>query len=110
MSFQLPSEFETTLKLYVNKKVIYGFRPEYIYDKAFETQKRLSDDVKIKVEAVEPIGSESYIYFSYLGCPEHTFCMRTSSEHDYQIGDVVTVGVDVNRLRFFDAETEDRIL
>ena len=102
MRFTLPSSFKERLQSYINKKIIYGFRPEYIYDKAFEINRQLSEDVKIKVTAVEPIGSESYVYFSYLGCPEHTFCMRTSSQHPYDIEDIVTVGVDIERLRFFD--------
>lgn len=110
MRFTLPNDFKEQLTPYINQKIVYGFRPEYIYDKAYENEKQLSESVTIKVETVETIGSESYVYFSYLGCPEHTFCMRTSSQHNYKTGDEVVVGVDVNRLRFFDIETEARIV
>ncbi len=110
MQFALPEAFKEQLSTYVGSPIIYGFRPEYIYDKAHEKQKRLSSDVQIKITAVEPIGSESYLYFHYVGCPDQTFCMRTDSQYEYQIGDEVTVGVDIDRLRFFDKETEARVL
>ncbi|MEO0472939.1 MAG: sn-glycerol-3-phosphate ABC transporter ATP-binding protein UgpC [Bacteroidota bacterium] len=110
MYFSLPPSFREKLMPYVDKKIIYGFRPEYVYDKALETERQLSEDVKMKVVSVEPIGSESYIYFSYLGCPGNVFCMRSSSQTPYKIGQVATVGVDIGRLRFFDAETEARVL
>ena len=110
MHFSLPPAFKDKLLPYVDKKIVYGFRPEYIYDKAHEADKQLSEDVKIKITTVEPIGSETYLYFSYLGCPDNTFCMRTSSQHAYQIGDILTVGVDIDRLRFFDFETEERVI
>lgn len=110
MMFNLPTSFNSSLKPYVNEKIIYGFRPEYIYDKAHESEKELSDDVKAKIVAIEPIGSESYIYFSFLGCAEHSFCMRSSTQHAYEIDQVLTMGVDVERLRFFDAKTEIRVI
>ncbi|MEM6801360.1 MAG: sn-glycerol-3-phosphate ABC transporter ATP-binding protein UgpC [Bacteroidota bacterium] len=109
MYFTLPPMLKESLFPYINKKVIYGFRPEYMYDKAHENEKQLSEDVQIKINMVEPIGSETYLYFSYLGCPDNTFCMRTSSQHAYKVGDVVTIGVDIDRLRFFDHESEERI-
>ena len=36
---------------FVGKNVIFGFRPEYIYDKAVEKNKRLSESMEIEVEA-----------------------------------------------------------
>ena len=108
--FSVPSDLRPCLKPFINKEVIFGFRPEYIYDKAVEKTKRLSESMEIEVEALEPIGSETYVYFHFLGNPNHQFCFRSDSGYTYRIGDKITIGVDIERLRFFDATTEQRIM
>jgi multiple sugar transport system ATP-binding protein len=108
--FSVPSDLEPSLKPFIGKKVFFGFRPEYIYDKAVEKTKRLSESMEIEVEALEPIGSETYVYFHFVGNPKPQFCFRSDSGLVYKIGDRVTIGVDIDRLRFFDVETEQRIM
>lgn len=110
LQFEVPEDLRPSLRPLVGKKVIFGFRPEYIYDKAHEKNKRLSQSMDIEIEGLEPIGSETFIYFHFTGSPDHRFCFRSDSSYDYKIGDTVTIGVDIDRLRFFDAETEQRIM
>ena len=110
LTFAVPEDLRPSLKAYIGKEVIFGFRPEYIYDKAFEKNKRLSQDMHITLDTVEPVGSESFNYFHFNGSPNHTFCFRSDSNHLYSAGDTATIGVDIERLRFFDKETENRIL
>jgi multiple sugar transport system ATP-binding protein len=109
LKFEVPDDVKACLKYYVGKKVAFGFRPEYIYDKQHEKDRRLSRDMEIIVDSIEPLGSESYIYFHFNGNPKHKFCLRSDSQYKYSIGDVITVGVDINRLRFFDFNTNERI-
>ena len=107
--FGIPDPHKAGLAGYVGKKVTFGFRPEYVYDKATEFARHLSQDVKITIDVVEPIGSESYNYFHFNGNPEETFCFRTTTSILYQPGQVLDIGTDIDRLRFFDTETEERI-
>ena len=108
--FGVPDIYKAGMSRYVGKKVTFGFRPEYLYDKATEFTRHLSEDVKITIDVVEPIGSESYNYFHFNGNPELTYCFRTTSNVLYQPDQVLTVGADIDRLRFFDADTEERIM
>ncbi len=110
LKFAVPKDLRPCLKEYLDKEVIFGFRPEYIYDKQFEKTKRLSEDMEITVDSLEPIGSETFVYFHFNGNPNHTFCFRSDSRHSYNIGDSITIGVDIERLRFFDGITEKRIM
>ncbi len=110
LQFAVPKDLRPCLKPYVGKKVIFGFRPEYIYDKAVEKNKRLSESMEIKVDALEPIGSETFVYFHFIGNPDHSFCFRSDSQFTYKVGDQITIGVDIDRLRFFEADTEKRIM
>jgi len=107
--FGVPELHKAKMAAYVGKKVTFGFRPEYIYDKATEFTRHLSEDVKITIDVVEPIGSESFNYFHFNGNPAHSFCFRTTTNILYQPGQVLDVGADIDRLRFFDTETEERI-
>jgi multiple sugar transport system ATP-binding protein len=106
--FGVPEPHRIPLEAYIGKKVTFGFRPEYVYDKATEFTRQLSQDVDITIDVVEPIGSESFNYFHFNGNPEHTFCFRTSTNVLYQPNQVITVGMDIGRLRFFD-ESGERI-
>ncbi len=110
LQFAVPKDLRPCLKPYEGKNVIFGFRPEYIYDKAVEKGKRLSESMEIEVEALEPIGSETFVYFHFCGNPDHSFCFRSNSQLAYSVGDKITIGVDIDRLRFFEADTEKRIM
>ncbi len=110
LSFAVPKDLRPSLEPQVGKEVIFGFRPEYIYDKHFEKTKRLSEDMEIEIVSVEPVGSESYNYFRFTGNTKPLFCFRSASNHLYSVGDRCTIGVDINRLRFFEKSTEKRIM
>ncbi|MEM9548725.1 MAG: sn-glycerol-3-phosphate ABC transporter ATP-binding protein UgpC [Bacteroidota bacterium] len=110
--FGIPDKLNLYDKLtpYIGKEVTFGFRPEYLYDKQNENVKQLSVDMNIFIDVVEPIGSESFNYFHFEGNTDQTFCFRSDSSRMYKTGQQVTVGLDIDRLRFFDIETENRIV
>jgi multiple sugar transport system ATP-binding protein len=108
--FGVPAPYQDKMARYVGKKVTFGFRPEYLHDTATEFTRPLSEGVKITIDSIEPIGSESFNYFHFNGNPEQTYCFRTTTDMLYQPGQEIKVGADVERLRFFDGVTEETIL
>ena len=109
--FSIPEELSLREKLtpYIGRAVTFGFRPEYLYDKAVEKTAQLSVDLNIIIDVTEPIGSEAFNYFHFSDMDEHTYCFRSNSAKLYQPGQQLEVGIDIKRLRFFDGETEARI-
>ena len=109
--FGIPNELGLREKLsaYIGQAVIFGFRPEYLYDKKQEAHKQLSVDLNIIIDVTEPVGSESYNYFHFQGFEDQTYCFRTDSAFQYSSTQQLEVGIDVQRLRFFDGKTEERI-
>ena len=109
--FGIPNELGLVEKLnaHIGQKVIFGFRPEYLYDKEKESTKQLSVDMDIIIDVTEPVGSEAYNYFHFKGKEDTTYCFRSDSSYRYAAGSNIRVGLDIARLRFFDAETEIRI-
>ena len=111
VQFGIPDKLDLKDRLapYLNKEVTFGFRPEYLYDKEKETHKQLSVDMDIIMDVTEPVGSESFNYFHFKGQEDQTYCFRTDSSYLYQPQQTLRVGLDIDRLRFFDKETELRI-
>ncbi len=105
-NFQLPPNQADSLKSQVGKEVIFGFRPESMYDTRFPSGKTLTDPQRITIDVTEPIGSETFVYFTLDG---QTGCMRVPSDIRYQPDEVITVGFDTGRLYFFDPQTELRL-
>ena len=109
--FGIPNDPVLREKLapYVGRSIVFGFRPEYMYDKEKATGKPGGIDLPIKIDVTEPIGSEAFNYFHFEGLDSDPFCFRSDSSYAYQAGEEVKVGIDADRLRFFDGETELRI-
>jgi len=105
-NFQIPANQANTLKPHTGNEVMLGFRPESIYDYRFPVGKTLTERQRIVVDVTEPIGSETFVYFTHA---DQTACMRVSSDVRYQPGEAIEVGFDSERLYFFDPLTEQRI-
>ena len=109
MKISVPPPLRVSMEKYLGKSVDMGFRPEYVYDKGLEKERRLSTDVEIEIQLVENVGSESYNHFTLHGM-DTIFSYRSSSSNSHIPGEKVTVGIDLERLHFFDPETEKTIL
>lgn len=85
---------------YVNREVTVGIRPEHI-----EVSPYLKGSTKIRtrVDVVEPLGAESYIYFSLSG---QSFCARVDAEQHFDANQDVSVTFSPDKTLLFDAETD----
>lgn len=109
MKISVPPPLRTSLERYLGKIVDMGFRPEYVYDKSVEKERRLSTDVEIEILIVENVGSESYNHFRLNGT-DNIYSYRSSSSQVHIPGEKLTVGIDLDRVHFFNIETEETIL
>ena len=94
---------------YIGKEVFLGIRPENISDdpKALATYPDACIDVG--VELIELMGSETYLYLTTTGKDEN-FVARVDPRTASRAGQSIKVCFDVNRLHFFDVDTEKTIL
>ncbi len=104
--FRIPPALIGNLEAYTDKEVVLGFRPESIYDLVSEEVKPVTDAIHIEVDVTEPIGAETFVYFSK-GAKE--FCMRSHGGVTYESGQQLQVGIDAERLYFFDKDTGKRL-
>ena len=94
---------------YIGKEVYMGIRPENISDDAVFTSTYPDACIDVDVEIIELMGSETYLYMTTSGKDEN-FIARVDPRTTSRGGDKIKVGFDVNRLHFFDVETEKTIL
>lgn len=88
--------------LAIGKKVVLGIRPENMHAEPEANTQQLD----AKVEISEPMGAESFVYMRTHG---HTIIARLFGDHIHEIGSQTTVHLNLDRLHFFDAETEQVI-
>ncbi len=107
IGFSIPENIESKVADLVGKSVTMGFRPESIYDHDHEDRAQITEKVGITVDVTEPIGAETFIYFT---ANDKEFCMRSSSGLIYENGQALNIGFDVARLYFFDKESGERVV
>ena len=95
------------LSSYVGRNVKLGIRPENISDDAGFVAANERSAINTTVEVSELMGSEVYLYLKY---GDAVLTARVAPTTTSRAGDSVKVGLDMNRMHLFDAETDKAIL
>ena len=92
-------------KGYENREIIFGIRPEDIYDEQNEIMKTVWANacLDITVEISELLGAETHIYTSVDGDP---IIASVPSRDDLAPGQPLKLWLDMNHCHLFDADTE----
>jgi len=106
VNFPVPQSIGQDLETHVDSKVILGVRPEDIYDAAHPRSKNLTKEQPITIDVVEPMGNEIYLYF---GGKQNSYCMRTPADRTYQANKDIHLAFDLDKIYFFDTESEERL-
>jgi multiple sugar transport system ATP-binding protein len=107
-SFKLPVPVERRGKVgdYVGRNVVLGMRPEDIHDRDYLPGAINGAPVPAKVDVMEPMGSEIYLY---LVSGTHSFIARVDPRSQGRPGKMMDMMVNLDRIHLFDKETEKSI-
>jgi len=105
-SVQIPEDRTETYMPHVGKRVVFGIRPEDIYDPAFEAPGIISQRIEGQVEVTELMGNEIFVFFKNGG---HEFVGRIDPRTSFRMGDTVEVTLNMANMHIFDQETEQAI-
>ena len=103
----LPDDIAKKLQDEGLQEVILGVRPENILDIQKVNGKAVSESIEATIDVVEPIGNEIFVYFN---TANENMCMRTSPEQVYKSREPIRFGFDLQKLYFFDVNTEEQIV
>ena len=106
VSFVLNNKYSERLKSYPDKSVWMGIRPEDIYDPASGSSVKNPSKINVKLEVVEPMGNEIFLYFPVDG---EQFVSRIPARQMLEAGTMKELLIDADKLHFFDMENEKAI-
>ncbi|ACJ75987.1 sugar ABC transporter ATP-binding protein [Thermosipho africanus H17ap60334] len=108
LKLKVPSQFEETLEKYIDKDIIFGIRPENIYDKMFAMlPKEGENTARAKVDVVEPLGSETILH---LVAGEDKLVAVVDPKTEAKEEQEIDLVFDMNTMHVFDKETGKAIL
>ena len=114
LRLRVPDRFRNQLSQYSGKTVVFGLRPQDIHDSRFAHGMLDEDEnpedlvnVRARVDVVEPMGSEVYIY---LLNGQNSFNSRVDSRTEVKPGDAIDVSFNMDKMHAFDPESQLSIL
>ena len=88
---------------YIGKEVIVGIRPEALHDEEVFINQFPDAIIEAKVDVVEMMGAETYLYLS---CEDLDFIARVSPRSHTKVGDILKIALETPKIHLFDKETE----
>lgn len=101
----MPKDQHKKISSYEGKKVTFGFRPEDLVDESIVKDKA-GKLMKSKVEVIEPLGSEIFLYLS---AGNDNFVARVPHHYRTTLGADVGFVISIDKSHLFDIETEEVI-
>ena len=92
---------------YTDKEVIFGIRPEDIYDKLFVTDAPPENTIKAVCEVIEPMGSEAYLY---LNTGKNSLIAKVGGHNKPTINQDMDLVFDMAKVHFFDKDEDNTII
>ena len=90
----------------IGEEIVLGVRPENIHDDNVVKETYKDSLVKLKVDVAELLGAETNIH-AMVG--NHTITAKVNARTDIHIGDEIELAFYMNKVHFFDPETELRL-
>lgn len=91
---------------YVDKKVVFGIRPEDVKNPQFMPPNIHGEKMSAKVDVIELMGNEIYLYLVSGG---NSFVARVDPRTSFKAGEDVQVALNMDNFHIFDTETEQAI-
>jgi len=95
------------LASYINKEVIFGIRPENIFDKLFASHATPDNTLTVLCDVMETMGAENYLYLS---TNTHTMIAVVDAANKPARGSMVEIVFDMKKVHFFDPSHEKTIV
>ncbi|MCD6116247.1 sn-glycerol-3-phosphate ABC transporter ATP-binding protein UgpC [bacterium] len=102
VKLKIPKLYEKQIEKYINRKIIFGIRPENILQPDTPDTVSLAA-IKANVEVIEPMGNEVILHASV---GENSVVARLGVNARFKPGEDIDLFFDMGKGQFFDAETE----
>lgn len=104
---KIPTELTSILEKYINKSVIFGIRPEDIYDKIYSAAANNDNTARVGIDVVEPMGSETFLYLLLGG---QKLIARVQPQNRAKAGQDIDIVFNLQKMHIFDEKTGETII
>lgn len=107
-NLEIPQNKVSIIKPFLEKEIWLGIRPEDIHALGDVEIMKNWQKIKSKIEVVEPMGSEAFVNLYHPHVESNTKCYiaRISSYYEYKVNTNGEFLFDMDKIHFFDVETE----
>jgi len=105
-SVPIPADRNKVFQSFMDKPVVFGIRPEDIYNPAFVPTGIHAAPIEAKVDVTELMGNEIFLY---LLVGSNNIVARVDPRTGFHVGDKVQVSFNMDKCHLFDADTEKAI-
>jgi multiple sugar transport system ATP-binding protein len=105
-ALDVPAAWRAKLEPYIDKKVIFGLRPEHVGSPSAESIET-APTIPAVVEVIEPMGSETYLYMK---TGATGFIARVDPHRSCKVGDQLNLAVIMANGRVFDVDSTNSIV
>ncbi|MBI2618711.1 MAG: sn-glycerol-3-phosphate ABC transporter ATP-binding protein UgpC [Ignavibacteriales bacterium] len=109
LEVMIPVKRVSRLKAFIGRRVTLGIRPEHILRRKHSGSGDARAPVKVKVEVVEPMGNEIFVYFSTQRNGLQ-YVARVDASEEPPVGRTLELVFEMQKAHYFDAETEEVIV
>ncbi len=107
IQIKIPDSLNKKLEGHIDKEIVFGIRPENIYDSSYSQAVTIGHPVKALVEVIEPMGSELFLY---LTTGKSLFTARIDGHIPAEINADKELIFDIGKAHFFDKATDATIV
>ena len=107
LRLRVVDEMAERLSAYEGQPIIFGIRPEDLYDKLFITEAPPECVTTAAVELVEPLGAEVYLH---LRAGRHALMARVGPHNRPEVNQDIDLVFDMGKAHFFDPKTKAAIV
>jgi len=100
---QIPLDRFEGYQAYISKPVVFGIRPEDIYNPVFTPPGIHAEKVSVKVDVTELMGNEIFLYLLVAG---NTIVARVDPRTNFKVGEEVEVAFNMDNFHLFDPDSE----
>jgi multiple sugar transport system ATP-binding protein len=103
---EIPEDRKSVYEGYIDKPIIFGIRPEDIFNPEYAPPGIIAHPVDTKVDITELMGNEIFLF---LKSGEHDYVARVDPRTRVTIGESMQVVFNMNNMHIFDRESEQAV-
>ncbi len=104
---KVPNIYEEELGGYKDKDILFGIRPEDIYDKMFAVAAKPENTVRVSVDILEPLGNQTILH-AKVG--DDVIVASIDPKTEASVGQEMDLVFDMSMMRAFDLQTQQAII